>query len=126
MAFKHPSFLEVVAAHGIPFVYTMQLDPALSTYDPKQLMVIYHKAGDMDHPVSGSVGTQGLVNIWGKFVFPEKIDRPHGAYIRIPKLDREIIRRLEDIRMNELMKMGTVKRRVNSDGHRIIDLEGLT
>lgn len=131
MAFKHPSFLEIVAEAGIPFLHSQTEDPPLGSYETKRVMAIYHRHNNIDptKPDHGSVGVSGAVNIWGRFIFPTVIPKPTGCYVRIPKLDRSVIYRLEELRQRELLAAHRARHRssrVVKSNSRLIDLEGLT
>lgn len=126
MAFKHPSFLEIVADAGIPFFYNAFLHPPLDSFEALRVVVVKHRPSDFDYPVNATLGSPGICNVWGRFVFPSRSSYPHGTYIRIPRLDRAVMRQFEDKCIQELARRGTVKKHIIANGDRIIDLEGLT
>lgn len=118
--FRHPSLLDLIEKYGIPR-YQFNRNLAEFADAGRRILVVYHKSGCPDDPVSGAVGSMGICNVWGRFLFPRPCADMHvGAYVRLPRQAKALLRELI---ADQTRERGPV-RYAPASGGRFIDLRG--
>ena len=93
--FRHPSLMDLIEKYGIPR-YQFDRNVAELSEFSNRLLVIYYKSDDRDNPINGVLGTMGICNVWGRFLFPRDCCSAFriGTYIRLPRKDKALLREL--------------------------------